>query len=165
MSPIELPFPPITRPPRRKPGKMEGKGQSHNYPATTKGNPVETTPPPTVPATPPLLPPGKPASGIDESIGGGIGRISRYRIASMAARFRIAWPDSSKEEWSGCPGTFSQSLCKRGYHDGNLCVSFECDSLSEELERRREKRGKKFCGDFLFSAGGSHWPLLGLAVM
>lgn len=48
-------------------------------------------------------------------------------------------------------GDFSQSLLNKGYHEDILCVSFECDSLSEELERRRKR--KKIRSEFLFSGG------------
>lgn len=40
---------------------------------------------------------------------------------------------------AGCPGTFSQSECLKE-EDSSLCVSFECDSLSEELGRGRRRR-------------------------
>jgi hypothetical protein len=35
---------------------------------------------------------------------------------------------------AGCPGTFSQSKIGKRERGFLLCVSFECDSLSEELE-------------------------------
>ncbi|KAJ5882117.1 uncharacterized protein N7529_000789 [Penicillium soppii] len=60
--------------------------------------------------------------------------MSRYRIASMAARFRSAWLGTLVAQSAGCPGTFSQSEIRR---QCLLCVSFECDSLNEELEEGR----------------------------
>lgn len=75
MSPIELP----TR------TAKDPREQSHDYTTSTKSNPIETLLP--AHAVPQLFPPK--ASGTIESRGRKQG-VSRYRIASMAARFRIA---------------------------------------------------------------------------
>lgn len=58
-----------------------------------------------------------------------------------------ALPGLDPKERTGCPGTFSQSLDER---DEPLCVSFECDSLSEELEeKKKEEKEAEFCTGFL----------------
>lgn len=48
-----------------------------------------------------------------------------------------------KKERTGCPGTFSQSGLfsdeKRRELRNSLCVSFECDPLSEELGKRKKR--------------------------
>lgn len=59
-----------------------------------------------------------------------------------------------------CPGTFSQSIVYwRGpYHFWNgfsLFVSFDCDSLSEVVRKKRKEEIKTFAGELSQSASGS----------
>ena len=122
---------------------MKGKkGQSHNYPSTTKGNPVAKCAP---------LQPSRShhhcyhreKTGVGyrtKTIGGEIGRFSRYHLLLWRRVSALPDPIPRKEEWAGCPGTFPKACGNKGYHEDTLCVSFECDSLSEELERRRRRK-------------------------
>ena len=134
---------------------MKGKkGQSHNYPSTTKGNPVAKCAP---------LQPSRShhhcyhreKTGVGyrtKTIGGGIGRFSRYHLLLWRRVSALPDPIPRKEEWAGCPGTFPKACGNKGYHEDTLCVSFECDSLSEELERRR-RRKKRFAANFYLWVG------------
>lgn len=70
--------------------------QSHDYPNTTKSNPIQGRPKSPFPfptqAAHPIM--------TSETVGWrtwteGSRAVSRYRIASMAARFRIAWLENS----------------------------------------------------------------------
>lgn len=134
---------------------MKGKkGQSHNYPSTTKGNPVAKCAP---------LQPSRShhhcyhreKTGVGyrtKTIGGEIGRFSRYHLLLWRRVSALPDPIPRKEEWAGCPGTFPKACGNKGYHEDTLCVSFECDSLSEELERRR-RRKKRFAANFYLRMG------------
>lgn len=87
---------------------------------------------------------GSKCSGTETNTRRRIGRISRYRIASMAARFRIAWlgPTRGRLNSQDVRGLSPKAEGgKESREDCSLCVSFECDSLSEELGEEREKRG------------------------
>lgn len=59
----------------------------------------------------------------------------------MAARFRIAWLDNFGGPKCRVSGDFLPK--QEGKEESSLCVSFECDSLSEELGGRRRKEGQK----------------------
>lgn len=114
--------------------------QSHHYPNTTKSNPHQN-PISRHLAIPPLFPP---------RVGRRVRSRSRRGNRASAAIKLLLWrrvsalPDKSqnprREFWAGCPGTFSQSLCGMSLPrpGATLCVSFECDSLSEELGRGKE---------------------------
>jgi hypothetical protein len=64
-----------------------------------------------------------------------IDQKSKPQSASMTARFR----NPSKQE--GCPGTFPKAQMiiadRKTSEEIFLCVSFECDSLSERLGREK----------------------------
>ncbi|KAJ5608372.1 hypothetical protein N7537_004991 [Penicillium hordei] len=85
MSPIELP--PST-------SEEADRRQSHDYPNMTKGNPIQgkvfyhqSFPPPR-PSTHPIV--SRNIVKCNRRVARDTG-VSRYRIASMAARFRSAW--------------------------------------------------------------------------
>ncbi|KAJ5081468.1 hypothetical protein NUU61_009732 [Penicillium alfredii] len=76
--------------------------QSHDYPNTTKGNPIQgrrtSFPSPAPRATPHCVQPTH-AKPSDEPLGLGRNRaVSHSQIASMAARFRIAWLEGTPVE-------------------------------------------------------------------
>ena len=144
MSPIELPL-----------SCKQDKGQSHDYPNTTKGNPIQGRPKSPFPLQ--LRPlshcfqyHSRVGLSDSNSKSGRNRAVSRYRIASMAARFRIAWLDILMERTRNqfanklgrVSGDFLPKLEVERYGYTLLCVSFECDSLSEELTK---KKRKNFC--------------------
>ncbi|KAJ5193666.1 hypothetical protein N7491_000997 [Penicillium cf. griseofulvum] len=88
MSPIELPPSASEEADRR---------QSHDYPNMTKGNPIQekvfyhrSFPSPTS-GTDPIV--SRDIAKCNRRVARDVG-VSRYRIASMAARFRSAWLDT-----------------------------------------------------------------------
>ncbi|KAJ5963415.1 uncharacterized protein N7479_003291 [Penicillium vulpinum] len=115
MSPIELP--PST--------SEEANGrQSHDYPNLTKGNPIQEKVfyhqsfPSPMPNTHPIV--SRDIVKCNRRVVRDTG-VSRYRIASMAARFRSAWLGTLVTQSAGCPGTFSQSNIGKG-SEAPLCV-------------------------------------------
>lgn len=72
------------------------------------------------------------------------------RVSACCPRYH-----SQKERCGRCPGTFSQSVLynvkrEKGREAASLFVCFDCDSLSEELEGRRERFAREdLCGWFV----------------
>ena len=134
--------------------------QSHDYSTTTKSNPEE--PPLPLQLTTTIVSTLRRRAPIWKR-GGKVGAVSRYQTAFMAARFRIAWlqpnrlSQRNKNDLGRVSGDFLPKHVEQIFASERattLCVSFECDSLSEELEKKnQDERNELYFYFFVLQIG------------